>query len=67
MDTAAHRKSDILSSTLSQLKLSALMAGATDAAGRWSMEIPEHDGFKLYLVLQGERFTSPQVPKRPPV
>ena len=45
---------DTLSTTLMLMKLRSLVAGAIDAAGKWSLAIPGQEGLKLYLVLKGE-------------
>jgi AraC-like DNA-binding protein len=49
---------DILSSTLMRMKLKASAAGALDAGGKWAVQFPEHEGFKLLLVLRGEGWIS---------
>jgi AraC-like DNA-binding protein len=49
-----HSKYDLLSSTLLEMRLHSLLSGATDAAGKWALQIPKHEGFKLYMVLKGE-------------
>ena len=45
---------DTLSSTLIRMRLKASAAGALDAGGKWAVEFPAHEGFKLQLILKGE-------------
>jgi AraC-like DNA-binding protein len=49
---------DTLSSTLMTMKLRASAAGALDAGGKWAVQFPEHNGFKLLLILKGEAWIS---------
>jgi AraC-like DNA-binding protein len=49
---------DTLSSTLMRMKLKASAAGALDAGGKCTIQFPEHEGFKLQLVLKGEAWIS---------
>ena len=50
----ANSRTDTLSSTLLKMRLRAMVSGATDAAGKWALQIPEFKGFLLYLVVRGE-------------
>ena len=45
---------DPLSSALMLMKLRTGISGASSAAGKWSLAIPDVDALKLYLVLRGE-------------
>ncbi len=54
MLTNAADTEDVLSATLSKMKLKALTAAAFDAAGRWAVELPAVDILRLHVVLAGE-------------
>jgi len=49
---------DILSSTLIRMKLKNSAAGAIDGKGHFAIEVPEHEGIKLYLYLKGDAWIS---------
>lgn len=54
MLTSAADADDVLSATLSKMKLKALTAVALDAGGRWAVEYPALDILRLHIVLAGE-------------
>jgi AraC-like DNA-binding protein len=54
MLTSASDAEDVLSATLSKMKLSALNTAALDAGGRWAIEFPAFDVLRLKVVLAGE-------------
>ncbi len=51
MLTSASDAGDVLSSTLSKMKLKALNTTTLDASGRWAVEFPAADVLRLYAVL----------------
>ena len=55
----ADARTDTLSATLLKMRLRAFVSGATDAAGKWALKIPEFKGFLLYLVVRGEGWIIP--------
>ncbi len=54
MLTNAADAEDVLSATLSRMKLKALGSSALDAAGRWAIEFPAVDVLRLHVVLAGD-------------
>jgi AraC-like DNA-binding protein len=54
MLTNAADAEDVLSATLSRMKLKALGSSALDAAGRWAVEFPAVDVLRLHVVLAGD-------------
>jgi AraC-like DNA-binding protein len=54
MLTSAADADDVLSATLSKMKLKALTAVALDAGGRWAIEYPAYDVLRLHMVIAGE-------------
>jgi AraC-like DNA-binding protein len=54
MLTRASDAEDVLSATLSKMKLKALSAMALDAGGRWAVEFPAVDVLRLHVVLAGD-------------
>jgi AraC-like DNA-binding protein len=54
MLTSASEADDVLSATLSKMKLKALTAVTLDAGGRWAIEYPALDVLRLHIVLSGE-------------
>ena len=54
MLTSASDTNDVLSATLSKMKLKALTAATLDAGGRWAIEFPAVDVLRLQVVLAGE-------------
>ncbi|MDR3613269.1 MAG: AraC family transcriptional regulator [Candidatus Obscuribacterales bacterium] len=49
---------DVFSSILMRMKLKSSAAGALDAGGRWAIQFPVYEDFKLQLVLKGEAWIS---------
>jgi AraC-like DNA-binding protein len=54
MLTHASDADDLLSATLSKMKLKALAAATLNAGGRWAIEFPALDVIRLHIVLAGE-------------
>ncbi len=54
MLTRASDANDVLSATLSKMKLKAVAAATLDAGGRWAIEFPAFDIIRLHIVLSGE-------------
>ena len=48
--------SDTLSDALMKMKLKSSTAGVVSAAGKWAVEYPPFEGFKLQVLLKGERY-----------
>lgn len=48
-------ESDTLSDALMKMKLKSSTAGVVSAAGKWAVEYPTFEGFKLQVLLKGER------------
>jgi AraC-like DNA-binding protein len=49
-------ESDALSDALMKMKLKSSGAGVVDAAGAWAVEYPTFEGFKLQVLLKGDRY-----------
>jgi AraC-like DNA-binding protein len=49
-------ESDALSDALMKMRLKSSAAGVVDAAGRWAVEYPTFEGFKLQVLLKGDRY-----------
>ena len=49
-------ESDTLSDVLMKMRLKSTSAGILSAAGKWAIEYPPFEGFKLQVVLEGERY-----------
>jgi AraC-like DNA-binding protein len=54
MLTSVSDTNDVLSATLSKMKLKALTAATLDASGRWAIEFPAVNVLRLKVVLSGE-------------
>lgn len=51
-------KTDTLSETLMRMKLKTVVSKALDAGGKWAIEFPQYEGFKLHVVLKGDCWLS---------
>jgi AraC-like DNA-binding protein len=65
MLTSATDDEDVLSATLSKMKLKALTAAALDCGGRWAIEFPAFDVLRLNVVLSGQCWLSVDGTKAP--
>ena len=49
-------ESDTLSDALMKMRLKSSSAGVFDAAGKWAVQYPPFEGFKLQVLLKGDRY-----------
>jgi AraC-like DNA-binding protein len=64
MLTSASDADDVMSATLSKMKLKALTAATLDAGGRWAIEFPAFDVLRLQVILAGECWLAVEGEKR---
>ena len=49
-------ESDTLSEVLMKMRLKTSSAGVLNTAGKWALEQPSFEGFKLHVLLEGDRY-----------